>query len=856
MPTQVGKFIADNLYVHELSLSHIPTTLSALAKSAANLAPEAAASANVFKLDEKNRIVSALNYPGFFEQAFPELLQSWRVHLDSGRITYRNYAESLNPPVLHRKELLLPLDHPKRAEYEQLTAQAEQIGLFGDTHVIGFKRTWEAKIRQAGYCVAGHTFQPLGNDVSRDEYAAEAEESGIQRHRTALSRSGLSAPMQALARHGMLDSTYCYFDYGCGRGDDLAALRQNALDACGWDPHFAPDQPKQPADIVNIGFVINVIEDFDERVDALRGAFSLAKQLLVVSTMLYGGTPPPGRPFRDGYLTQRSTFQKYFTQAELKEFAETVLDTEAIPVAPGIVFVFSDKQAEQRFLYGRQRNHHSLRLLGYRRERQARTPKPPRETRTQQILTAHGELVDQLWEKVLALGRPPLDDEFARSAECIDLLGSWTRALRFVASIKDPSESELSSQQHKADLTVYLALQLFSRRKAYRQLDVGLQRDIKAHFGDYQRALAVAQNHLLHAANPVLLDEACRIASSKGLGYYAPSDYLQLHTSQIERLPVLLRIYVGCGSMLYGDLDGIDLVKIHVRSGKLTFMKFDDFEGKPLPRLLERIKVKLREQDIDFFIYGSSYEPPPLYYKSRYINEDFPRYEEQLMFDDALAALELFDQESYGPAEADLHAALRARRLAVIGYTLGGSQEVPDLQEPCGNNFIYRDLIECGETWQRTGIPNIPKQAESYNALHALVTNVLDPIIDYFGMIKLTYGFAGIPLTKEIPGRIAPHLDQHAAHELNRIGKPVCDRQGAAVDFLVEDEDMLEVAKWITETIPFDRLYIYGPDRPLHVSYGPEMQRQVTIMTTAGSTGRRIPRTISLEAFRRFTWPT
>lgn len=81
-------------------------------------------------------------------------------------------------------------------------------------------------------------------------------------------------------------------------------------------------------------------------------------------------------------------------------------------------------------------------------------------------------------------------------------------------------------------------------------------------------------------------------------------------------------------------------------------------------------------------------------------------------------------------------------------------------------------------------------------------------MIDYFGMIRLTYGFASTALTKEIPGRIAPHLDQHAGHELNRAGKPICSRLGAAVDFLVEDEDMVEVAKWITANIPFDRLYL------------------------------------------------
>lgn len=855
MQTKIGKSVADNLYVHSDALQLLPDELVGLVQDAQQLCTEARTTANVFKIDTRNRVISALSYPQFFDDPFPELAQSWRVHIDAARVVYRSYADSLNPPILHRKELLLPPDHPRRTEYERLTEQAEQLGLFADTNLIGFKRTWDERLRHAGYFLDGHAFQPLGNDISDGKFVALGNESTVQRHRTALSRNGLSAPMQALARHRLLSPEFTYFDYGCGRGDDLTALLANGLEANGWDPHFSPNTEKLEADIVNIGFVINVIEDFDERIDALRGAFSLARQLLVVSTMLYGGSPPAGRPFGDGFLTQRNTFQKYFTQAELKEFVETILETEAVAVAPGIMFVFSNKDIEQRFLYGRQRSHHALRLLGYRRERAARSPRPPREGRIQQLHAQHGALIDALWDCMLEIGRLPHEDEFAQASACIEVFGSWGRALRFTQTFKDPTELKVVARQRREDLVVYLALRLFSRRKPYRQLEIGLQRDIKAQFGDYQRAVAVAQQSLLEAADPALIDEACQRASNRGLGYYVPSDYLQLHSSLIERLPALLRIYIGCGALLYGDLDGIDLVKVHIRSGKLTLMRFDNFLGAPLPRMLERIKVRLRDQDIDLFLYGSTYEPPLLYFKSRYINEDTPMYQEQLAFDERLESLGLFDPASHGLPEADLTAALRQRRLAVAGHALCGAQDLPNLDEPCGQYFTYRSLIECGETWERARIPNVPKQPETYNALHALAAKVLDPVIDYFGMVKLTYGFAGPELTKEITGRIAPHLDQHAAHELNRLGKPICSRLGAAIDFLVEDEDMLEVAKWITENISFDRLYIYGPARPIHISYGPETTQQVTIMTPSGKSGRLVPRTLGLGALASYTWP-
>ncbi len=143
-------------------------------------------------------------------------------------------------------------------------------------------------------------------------------------------------------------------------------------------------------------------------------------------------------------------------------------------------------------------------------------------------------------------------------------------------------------------------------------------------------------------------------------------------------------------------------------------------------------------------------------------------------------------------------------------------------------------------------------QPESYNALVELAEHVLDPVIEYFGMIRLTYGFCSSPLAREIPGRIDPNLDQHAAHERNRVGKPVCNRLGAAVDFLVEDEDMLEVAQWVVNNTPFDRLYFYGEDKPIHVSYGPSQSRAIVRMIP-GKNGRLVPRTMEAATWAEWT---
>ena len=132
------------------------------------------------------------------------------------------------------------------------------------------------------------------------------------------------------------------------------------MTVAGWDPYFAPDNNITPANIVNLGFVINVIEDFDERLDALTRAFSLAERLLVVSVMLTNQNDVQGQRFRDGVLTKRGTFQKYYTQAEIKAFLEAALDEEPIPVAPGVLYIFRDKDAEQRFLVDRYRSRRTL----------------------------------------------------------------------------------------------------------------------------------------------------------------------------------------------------------------------------------------------------------------------------------------------------------------------------------------------------------------------------------------------------------------------------------------------------------------------------------------------------------------
>jgi hypothetical protein len=178
---------------------------------------------------------------------------------------------------------------------------------------------------------------------------------------------------------------------------------------------------------------------------------------------------------------------------------------------------------------------------------------------------------------------------------------------------------------------------------------------------------------------------------------------------------------------------------------------------------------------------------------------------------------------------------------------------LPSIDAKCGQHFHYRDFIECSETYRASEQTNVPQSLATYHALDTLTRNVLDPTIDKFGPIKLTYGVACVPLTRLIKASISPPLDQHASHELSVSGKRICARRGAAVDFMSLEHPSLSIGQWITQNCAFDRLYFYGLDRPLHVSAGPENTKSVTLMLPSRALNRKVPRTVSIDKFIMLT---
>ena len=144
-------------------------------------------------------------------------------------------------------------------------------------------------------------------------------------------------------------------------------------------------------------------------------------------------------------------------------------------------------------------------------------------------------------------------------------------------------------------------------------------------------------------------------------------------------------------------------------------------------------------------------------------------------------------------------------------------------------------LLHCCETWHVLSakgevIRNQPVQKATWDAMAAIQRELLVPLEKEYGLVTVTYGFSGSQLVKAIEKRareggwlpnISPKGDQHAGYELNSLGNRICKRDGIAVDLRVHNQSSEDVAQWVINNLPFDRIYLYSAQQPFHMSWAP-----------------------------------
>jgi DNA phosphorothioation-associated putative methyltransferase len=452
---------------------------------------------------------------------------------------------------------------------------------------------------------------------------------------------------------GMISSATTVFDYGCGLGQDVEILTENGYRAFGWDPNHRPDAERREADVVNLGFVVNVIEDRRERDATLRDAWSYARRGMTVSAMLSAKADVSGqRPHGDGYLTKRSTFQRYYTQPELLDWVGSTLGETPVSLGPGIVSVFKDKDFEQEVNFRRRSRARTLAGLLDLPARSARRQPPPRRTRERDIEAE----IEALWQLSLSLGRAPAADEVptALAARIAGAGASLRAATRAMLDARETKTLDAVAEARKEDLLVHGALSIFPGAPKYASLPLSLQRDIRHFYGSASALKALATDELAALRRAEHIEEAIWKAEAEGLAS-RENGIVRLSMRNETRLPVPLRIMLGCADVVFPGFSQMDAVEIGPKHANLRGFLCRDFDAA-IPRVAEVVSVDLAAARFR----RDAPRDRVLYLKALFLSNDDPSRAKQEAIDRRLVEAGLVDAEGRGPSGKELGSILAA----------------------------------------------------------------------------------------------------------------------------------------------------------------------------------------------------
>lgn len=646
----IGKCLPGALYVHRSALQHLDLVLQryeAIARS--HLQEDVPFTLAKFHFEQPK--LSYLYYPDFDQAAHPALHSAVQVNLLTEQLHYRDYSQTPNPPVLHRKETFVAPDYSRYHEFAELTRQQDAFGLLDNSRTIGTQQGWQACLQQHRLVIHDHALAcPLNNKQA-------IAKPRIERHKAAIVRKALSKPVRLALEADLFTPETSFFDYGCGHGGDVNRISQQGFQSMGWDPFYQPDTPQQSADIVNLGYIINVIEDLAERREALVQAWRLTQRVMIVAAQVLIADSRRGLvAYEDGIITRRNTFQKYYEQEELKAYIDQVLGVDAIPAALGIYFIFRDPTQAEAFRASRFRS-------------RATTPKVRLSVKRFEDYKA---LLQPLMDFVTERGRVPTADELL--PEQLEPLtrefGSLKRAFNLVVKVTDTGEWDAISTKRRQDLLVYLALSHFDTRPKLRELSPIVQNDIKALFGSYRQACTAADLMLLSVGNLELLAKHCRQSS---IGKQMP-DSLWIHLSALETLDPLLRLYEGCVSRTLGRPIDATVVKLNYTKPQVTYLFFPNFDSAPHPILQTSMKVGLQDLQVRYRDFDPQDNPPILLQKEQLLSPDYPNYDKFAKLSCQEQDWGLLDSSSCIDLK-DWHRRLNERCAHLQGYRLIWSKE-------------------------------------------------------------------------------------------------------------------------------------------------------------------------------------
>ncbi len=623
--SRIGKKLPNALYVHASALTQLDPVLQVYEQLSRFSLPQFK-SFNIVKFHTNQSIISYLFYPDFDVDPHPALTASFQVNVKNGQLNILDYSNSDNPPILHRKETFVAPTYPDYQKFAKLTQLEEALGLLEKIkptsvsdleakqseirlyRTIGTRRGWQQHLEKHGVEIQDHRVVRLSdpNGVNFDSSLPMIPK--IQRHKAAIPRKSLSRPVRLALEAELFTENITFFDYGCGYGGDVQRIAEQGYQSAGYDPYYSPDTPCLEADIVNLGYVINVIECQMERRDALINAWNLTRKVLIVAAQVLVDTQEKGiMAYGDGVITSRNTFQKYYQQEELKVYIDQVLEVDSIPLDLGVYVVFRDEVEAENFRASRFRS----RLTS------------PKVCLQVKRFEDYRELLQPLIEFVSDRGRLPILEELPQEPLINEEFGNLKRAFKVILQATNPDEWDEIAHQRRQDLLVYIALSRFGHRPKLFQLSEVMKNDIKGLFGSYKKACNLADLMLYSLGDRQIIANHCH---NSVVGQKRKNS-LWLHISALEKLDPLLRLYEGCASKTLGRPEGANLIKFHIKSPKISYFYSPDFDLETHPTLKTCMQISLRDLHVTYQSYDGP-NPPILHRKHTLVTADYPQYEQ------------------------------------------------------------------------------------------------------------------------------------------------------------------------------------------------------------------------------------
>jgi DNA phosphorothioation-associated putative methyltransferase len=417
------------------------------------------------------------------------------------------------------------------------------------------------------------------------------------RQRTAIGRPGLSMPVRQALQDELVSPSTTVLDFGSGRGQDARRLSLMGITCQGWDPYFDATIGPSPHDSVLLNYVLNVIEDPEERRQTLAKAWAHALRVLVVAVRLtWDRHRVCGHSVSDGVVTSRETFQHLFSTVELRDLVEDVTGARCVSPVPGVVYAFRQEPERLRYL--------------------ARRMLPAHNWSESNDYASALEAVVSFAE---SHGRLPHFEEIPSSV--MPLLGKlpMTQVHRLIRKAAQPDAMEAGARRTTLDTLLYLAIDMFNGRARLSDMPLSVQADIRQHFGTYRHATARASRLLLKLRD----DHYVRGAMRNSVGKLTQTA-LYVHQRAMPSMPIVLRLYEHCGSVVAGRPTEWNILKLHHDSRRVAWSLYPDFDGEPHPRLLWTYGVSLPSFVTQFRNYEGRPNRPLLHRKHEFLDPADP----------------------------------------------------------------------------------------------------------------------------------------------------------------------------------------------------------------------------------------